>query len=64
MDYEIVYDFDKLYEAYKKCRREKLHKTEVIRFELNLSEELVRLQKELKEKTYRIGKYEKFMIFS
>lgn len=27
MDYGIVYDFDKLYEAYKKCRRGKLHKT-------------------------------------
>ena len=63
MDYGIVYDFDKLYEAYKKCRRGKLHKTEVIQFELNLSEELVRLQEELEEKTYRIGKYDKFMIF-
>lgn len=63
MNYGIVYDFDKLYEAYKKCRRGKLHKTEVIRFELNLSEELVKLQEELKEKTYRIGKYDKFMIF-
>ncbi len=63
MDYEIIYDFDKLYEAYKKCRRGKLHKAEVIQFELNLSEELVRLQEELEKKVYRIGKYDKFMIF-
>ncbi|MCI8490530.1 MAG: hypothetical protein HFJ04_09910 [Lachnospiraceae bacterium] len=48
---EMMYEFDRLYEAWKKCRRGKLQKTEVIQFELNLSEELVKLQRELKEKT-------------
>ena len=40
-----------------------MQKTEVIQFELNLSEELVKLQKELEEKTYRMGKYYKFTIY-
>lgn len=63
MYYEMMYEFDRLYEAWKKCRRGKLQKTEVIQFELNLSEELVKLQRELKEKTYRIGNYYKFTIY-
>ena len=44
MDYEVMHDFHRLYEAYKKCRRGKLHKTEVIGFELDLSQELFRLK--------------------
>lgn len=63
MDYEILYDFDKLYEAYKKCRRGKTGKTEVILFELNLTEELVKLQEELKNKTYHVGEYYRFIIY-
>lgn len=63
MDYEIMYNFDKLYHAYKKCRRGKTNKTEVIQFELNLSEELIRLQSELREKSYQIGSYYKFTIY-
>lgn len=47
MEYEIMYNFDRLYETYKKCRRGKTQKTEVIQFELNLSEELIKLQEEL-----------------
>lgn len=63
MDYEVMYDFEKLYVAYKKCRRGKLHKTEVIQFELDLSQELVRLKEELEAKTYRLGKYYHFTIY-
>ena len=63
MEYEIMYNFDRLYEAYKKCRRGKMQKTEVMAFELNLSEELVKLQGELKSKTYQIGAYYKFTIY-
>ncbi len=63
MKYEIMYYFDRLYEAYKKCRRGKLQKTEVIQFELNLSEELIKLQEELQAKTYQIGAYYKFAIY-
>lgn len=63
MEYEIMYNFDRLYEAYKKCRRGKTQKTEVIQFELNLSEELIKLQEELQTRTYQIGSYYKFTIF-
>ncbi len=58
-----MYNFEKLYEAYKKCRRGKSRKTDVIQFELNASEELVKLQQELKEKTYHTGNYYKFTIY-
>lgn len=63
MDYTVMYNFEKLYEAYKKCRRGKSRKTDVIQFELNASEELVKLQQELKEKTYHTGNYYKFTIY-
>lgn len=61
--YQILYDFDKLYEAHKKCRRGKSDKREVVEFELDLSNELIRLQTELKNKTYRVGRYYKFTIY-
>lgn len=35
----------------------------MIQFELNISEELITLQSELKEKTYQVGDYYKFTIF-
>lgn len=63
MDYTIMYDFEKLYEAYKKCRRGKSQKTDVIQFELNVSDELIKLRQELKENTYHTGKYYKFTIY-
>jgi len=63
MSYEIMFDFQKLYEAHKKCRRGKSEKNEVVEFELNLSEELVRLQNELRNKTYKVGEYYKFTIY-
>lgn len=62
-EYEIMYDFETLYQSHKKCRRGKAGKYEVIQFEISLAEELYRLQKELKDKTYHIGSYYKFTIF-
>ena len=58
-----MYDFEKLYEAYRKCRRGKMQKTEVIQFELNFSEKLVRLKQELETKTYHLGNYYDFTIY-
>lgn len=58
-----MYDFDHLYQAHKKCRREKSGKREVIEFELNLAEELSKLQTELKNKSYQVGSYYKFTIY-
>ena len=40
-----------------------MQKTEVVQFELDLSEELVSLQEELKKRTYQVGKYYKFTIY-
>lgn len=62
-EYEIMYDFDYLYKAHKKCRRGKANKKEVVEFELNLAEELSKLQDEIKNKSYKTGSYYKFTIF-
>ena len=55
--------FENLYEAHKKSRSGKREKYEVIQFELNLSENLVHLQKELYNGTYRLSGYRRFEIY-
>lgn len=55
--------FENLYEAHKKSRSGKREKYEVIQFELNLSENLVQLQKELYNGTYRLSGYRRFEIY-
>lgn len=44
--YEKVYDFQNLYKAHLRSRRGKRGKTEVIRFELKLAENLARMSEE------------------
>lgn len=61
-DYEQVCDFQNLYQAHLNARKGKRGKAEVIEFEMNLSENLWQLQKELLEGTYRISGYYRFMI--
>ena len=55
--------FENLYEAHKQSRSGKREKYEVIQFELNLSENLVQLQKELYNGTYRLSGYRRFEIY-
>jgi len=50
--YEKIYSYDNLFLAYKKARKGKTKKPYVIEFEANLRENLLQLQKELKEQTY------------
>ena len=40
MKLEDIFTFKNIYEAHKKCRKSKQHKGEVIRFEVNLSENI------------------------
>lgn len=61
--YEQMCSFDKLYEAHVRARKGKRGKQEVIQFELKLSENLVRLQKELLDRTYRIRGYRQFEVY-
>lgn len=62
-EYEKIYQFDNLYQAYKMAARCKRTKIEVIKFELNLAENLWSLHNELESKTYHSGGYHKFMIY-
>lgn len=54
-EYEKIYQFDNLYQAYKMAARCKRTKIEVIKFELNLAENLWSLHNELESKTYHSG---------
>ena len=63
MKLEEIFTFENIYQAHKMCRRSKQHKGEVIRFEINISENIYKLQKEIFTKKYKIGKYKEFMIF-
>ena len=61
--YEKMCSFQNLYKAHKAARRGKRGKTEVIRFEMNLAENLCALQQELENKTYRPHGYKHFMVY-
>lgn len=55
--------FDKLLSAYKKCRKSKQHKKEVINFEINLGYNLVNLSNLILSKKYKVGAYKEFKIY-
>ena len=61
-DYEKICDFQNLYNAHKKARCGKRHKKDVILFENNLSHNLWKIKMSLENHSYKIGKYNKFMI--
>ena len=61
--YEEMCSFQNLYEAHKAARRGKRDKTEVIKFEMNLAENLCNLQKELTERTCYPRGYKHFIIY-
>lgn len=60
--YEEITDFQTIYETYEKCRKKKRPTYGQIRFEMDLSSELVKLQKSLKDHTYRMSNGRKFLI--
>lgn len=62
-EYEKVYDFDNLYGAYKKARRGKRWKDAAIKFEINLIEAILLLQKQLKTRTYTLAPYNVFKVY-
>ena len=59
---EKVTDYDNLYKAYLKARRSKRFRPEVLEFSANLEDNLHDLQTELRDMTYRPGKYYKRVI--
>lgn len=60
--YEKVWRFENLHSAHLKARRGKRNKNSVIDFESSINCNLAQLQKELMEKTYRVGRYKVFRI--
>lgn len=63
MNLENIFSFENLYDAHKKCRRSKQHKGEIIRLEVNISENIYKLQKEIISRKYKVGKYKEFIIY-
>ena len=61
--YDDAVSFNKLLEAHKKARKGKREKKNVIKFELELESELLDLEKQLRNGTYRHGKYYTFKIY-
>lgn len=61
--YEQIYDFANLERAYKKARRCKRYRNEVLRYSANLEENLINLQNHLIWHTYRQGTYRMFYVY-
>ena len=58
-----IYDFETLHHAYMKARRGKRTRSEVLKFELNLEENLIQLQNELIWGMYKTGQYRIFKVY-
>lgn len=63
MRLEEIFTFENLYRAYRECRKSKQHKGEVIRFEINLSNNITDLMNDIILKKYKLGKYKEFLIY-
>ncbi len=62
-DYEKICCFQNLYAAFKASSRGRRHKSEVIKFEMNLSFNLWKLKNELEQKKYKVNGYYSFKIY-
>lgn len=58
-----IVDIDNLYDAYRKAKRNKSHRRDVIMFEQNRDELLKQLQQKLINGEYRTSKYHTFTIY-
>lgn len=63
MKIEEIFSFENLYKSYKRCKRSKQHKGEVIRFEVDLSLNLYKIIKEFNNRTYKFNDYINFYIY-
>ena len=62
-DYEKICDFQNLYKAHLRARKCKRKKPEVVRFEMNLAENLARMSADLKNHCYQMKGYYHFTIY-
>lgn len=58
-----IIDFENLLQAARQAQQSKRYRPNVLAFNYNLAEELLQLQRELKQKTYQPGKYRTFSIY-
>ena len=61
--YPHVYNFGNLYWSYRAARKGKRERTAVAGFEFDLEQNLLSLSTELREQTYRPGKYTNFYVY-
>lgn len=61
--FDAMLDFQNMYRAYRRAAAGKRDKQEVIDFELDLSRNLWEIIHQMEDKTYRVGGYNKFMIY-
>jgi len=61
--YHKIYTLENLYEAYRICLRGKRLKRDVLPFTFDLSRNLLEIQRELKDKSYQVGKYFSFYVY-
>jgi len=61
--FEEAFSFDSLLTAHKKCRCNKNHKREVISFEVNLFQNLLKLSNSILNGTYNIESYRNFFVY-
>ncbi len=55
--------FEKFMQAHKRAKQHKTYKNEVIKFEINLENNITNLVNNIKNKTYHLGKYYSFTIY-
>ena len=55
--------FQKLIEAHSRTKKYKTYKNEVIKFEINLENNIINLLNNIKNNTYKIGKYFQFKVY-
>lgn len=61
--YPGIYNFENLLAAFYKARKNKLDKADVLKYQLNLEENLIDLQNHLIYKSYEQGRYKEFKIY-
>ncbi len=61
--YQEICDYENLYNAYLKARKNKRYRSDVLKFSSNLEEELFDIQRELLNHTYRVGRYREFHVY-
>lgn len=57
-----ICDFENLMGAYRDAAKSKRYRNEVLDFTFNLGENLLQIQKELREMTYKVGPYREFYV--